>query len=56
MTRNRLNPVEFSNSQRKVPPVMNATSLSRTATMSYLRGSFLMIEPSPNQPPAGTPE
>ena len=44
-----------SNSQSNVAAGSRATTESRSATMSYLRTSRLSSEPSPIQPPAGTP-
>src|SRR3546814_3125127 len=44
-----------SSSQSKVAAGRRATTESRSATTSYLRTSRLSSEPSPIQPPAGTP-
>ena len=45
----------LSSSQLNVARGMNKSRLSRSAITSYLRGSFLSKEPSPNQPPASMP-
>ncbi len=51
----RLKPTLVSNSHMKVARFIRARRVSRSATRSYLRASFLITVPSPNQPPAPTP-
>ena len=44
-----------ASSHSKVARGMRATRVSRSAITSYLRVTSLSSEPSPNQPPVGTP-
>ena len=54
-TRKRVKPTLVSNSHMKVARFIMASSVSRRATRSYLRASFLRTVPSPIQPPAPPP-